>query len=91
MILLSGSPLVPRAGSRYRRDICEWDRSIEFTEEQFERSKNTLPVRQGNVSLSNLQAFNVLLYETGYGCNWRELPRRFLRWHAHLLADVILP
>jgi hypothetical protein len=34
---------------------------MEITEEQFERTKNALPVRRGNVSLSNLQALNALL------------------------------
>jgi hypothetical protein len=38
---------------------------MEITEEQFERTKNALPVRSENARLSNLQAHNVLLHETG--------------------------
>jgi hypothetical protein len=65
---------------------------MEITEEQFERTKNALPVRRENARLSNLQAHNALLHETGHGCKGGgELPRRFPRGHTHLYADVIFP
>ena len=35
---------------------------MELTEAQYERIKDALPVQRGNVSLSNLQALNALLY-----------------------------
>jgi len=36
----------------------------------------------GNVSLSNLQFLNALLYVADHGCKWRGLPRRFGNWHT---------
>ena len=42
----------------------------------------TSPVQRGNVSLSNLQVLNAILYVAEHGCKWRGLPRRFGRWHT---------
>src|ERR1700752_4613740 len=36
----------------------------------------------GNVSLTNLQILNAILYVTEQGCKWRGLPRRFGNWHT---------
>jgi transposase len=55
---------------------------MEITEEQYERIKDSLPVQRGNVSLSNLQILNAILYVTEQGCKWRGLPKRFGRWHT---------
>lgn len=55
---------------------------MEITEEQFERIKDSLPVQRGNVSLTNLQVLNAILYVTEQGCKWRGLPKRFGRWHT---------
>jgi transposase len=55
---------------------------MEITEEQFARIKNGLPVQRGNVSLTNLQVLNAILYVAEQGCKWRGLPRRFGRWHT---------
>ena len=33
-----------------------------------------MPVQRGNVSLSNLQLLNALLYVAEHGCKWRGLP-----------------
>ena len=54
---------------------------MELTEAQYERIKDALPVQRGNVSLSNLQALNALLYVAEQGCKWRGLPKRFGEWH----------
>ena len=35
---------------------------MEITEEQYARIKGSLPVQRGNVSLSNLQVLNAILY-----------------------------
>ena len=35
---------------------------MELTEAQYERIKSALPVQRGNVSLSNLQVLNAVLY-----------------------------
>ena len=55
---------------------------MEITEEQYARIKNSLPVQRGNVSLTNLQVLNAILYVAEQGCKWRGLPKRFGRWHT---------
>ena len=51
-------------------------------EAQYERIKDALPVQRGNVCLSNLQVLNAVLYVAEQGCKWRDLPKRFGRWHT---------
>src|SRR6201992_673401 len=55
---------------------------MEITEEQYARIKDSLPVQRGNVSLSNLQFLNAVLYVSEHGCKWRGLPKRFGNWHT---------
>ena len=55
---------------------------MEITEEQYARIKDSLPVQRGNVSLTNLQVLNAILYVAEQGCKWRGLPKRFGRWHT---------
>src|ERR1700709_2371826 len=55
---------------------------MEITEEQYARIKNGLPVQRGNVSLTNLQVLNGILYVAEQGCKWRGLPKRFGGWHT---------
>jgi transposase len=55
---------------------------MEISEEQYARIKDRLPVQRGNVSLSNLQLLNALLYVAEHGCKWRGLPKRFGNWHT---------
>src|ERR1700759_466931 len=55
---------------------------MEITEEQYGRIKDSLPVQRGNVSLTNLQVLNAILYGAEHGCKWRGLPKRFGRWHT---------
>ena len=55
---------------------------MEITEEQYARIEDSLPVQRGNVSLSNLQLLNAVLYVLEHGCKWRGLPKRFGNWHT---------
>jgi transposase len=55
---------------------------MEITEEQYARIKDSRPVQRGNVSLSNLQFLNAVLYVAEHGCKWRGLPKRFGNWHT---------
>src|ERR1022692_1385997 len=55
---------------------------MEITEEQYARMKDSLPVQRGNVSLTNLQVLNAILYVAEQGCKWRGLPKRFGHWHT---------
>ena len=55
---------------------------MEITQEQYERIADCFPVQRGNVSLSNLQILNAILYVAEHGCKWRGLPKRFGNWHT---------
>ena len=55
---------------------------MEITAEQFNRIASYLPTQRGNVSLSNLQVINAILYVAENGCKWRALPKRFGNWHT---------
>ncbi len=55
---------------------------MEITEAQYLRIEPSLPRQRGNVSLSNLQVLNALLYVAEQGCKWRGLPKRFGNWHT---------
>ena len=55
---------------------------MEITQAQYERIAPYLPVQRGNVSISNLQVLNAILYVTEHGCKWRGLPPRFGKWHT---------
>jgi transposase len=55
---------------------------MEITEAQYQRIAHCLPRQRGNVSLSNLQVLNAILYVAEHGCKWRGLPKHFGRWHT---------
>ena len=55
---------------------------MEITPAQFAQIEDCLPKQRGNVSLSNLQVLNAILYVAEHGCKWRGLPKRFGNWHA---------
>ena len=50
-----------------------YDPWMELTEAQYELIAPCLPVQRGNVSLSNLQVLNAILYVAEHGCKWRAL------------------
>ena len=55
---------------------------MEITEAQYLRIEPSLPRQRGNVSLTNRQVLNALLYVAEQGCKWRGLPKRFGNWHT---------
>lgn len=55
---------------------------MEITPEQFSTIEHCFPRHRGNVSLSNLNVLNAILYVTEHGCKWRGLPKRFGNWHT---------
>lgn len=55
---------------------------MEITSAQFAIIEDCLPVQRGNVSVSNLQVLNAILYVAEQGCKWRGLPKRFGNWHT---------
>ncbi len=55
---------------------------MEITPEQFAHIESCLPRQRGNVTLTNLQVVNAILYVAEHGCKWRGLPKRFGNWHT---------
>ena len=55
---------------------------MEITPEQFALIEPCLPKQRGNVSMTNLQVVNAMLYVAEQGCKWRGLPHRFGNWHT---------
>jgi len=55
---------------------------MEITEAQYRRIEHCFPRQRGNVSLSNLQVLNAILYVAEHGCKWRGLPPHFGNWHT---------
>jgi len=55
---------------------------MSITIEQFERISPYLPRQRGNVSMSNHQVVNAILYVTENGCKWRALPKTYGNWHT---------
>jgi transposase len=55
---------------------------MEITEAQYQHIEGCFPRQRGNVSLSNLQVLNAILYVAENGCKWRGLPQRFGNWHT---------
>jgi transposase len=55
---------------------------VEITESQYSRIADCLPRQRGNVSLTNLQVLNAILFVAEQGCKWRGLPKHFGNWHT---------
>jgi transposase len=55
---------------------------MELNEKQYQRIADCLPRQRGNVSLTNLQVLNAILYVAEQGCKWRGLPGHFGNWHT---------
>jgi transposase len=55
---------------------------MEVTQAQYKKIARVLPVPRGNVTLSNIDALNAVLYAAEHGCKWRGLPARFGNWRT---------
>src|SRR6185437_8314184 len=55
---------------------------VKLTESQYHQIADCLPRQRGNVSMTNLQLLNALLYMVEHGCKWRGLPKHFGNWHT---------
>ena len=53
---------------------------MKITESQYRRIEACFPHQRGNVSISNLEVLNAILYVAEHGCKWRGLPLRFGNW-----------
>ena len=67
-------PVNTNCACRVPRAACSSDSGgMEITRAQFEQIEDCLPTQRGNVSLSNLQVLNAILYVAEHGCKWRGL------------------
>ena len=75
--------------------LCFGDGNLRSPIQQIE---HCLPRQRGNVSLSNLQVLNAILYVAEHGCKWRGLPRvsaagtrstRMNRWSRNGVLDRV--
>ena len=55
---------------------------MNITEAQYRQIEACFPRQRGNVSISNLQMINAILYVAENGCKWRSLPKSFGNWHT---------
>ena len=55
---------------------------MEISQSQYDQIADCFPLQRGNVSMSNLQVLNAILYVAEQGCKWRALPKRFGNWHT---------
>ena len=55
---------------------------MELTSAQYQQIEDCLPRQRGNVSMTNLQVLNAILFVAEQGCKWRGLPKRFGNWHT---------
>jgi transposase len=53
---------------------------MKITQEEFEKISDLLPVQRGNVSMTNVQLLNAILYVAEQGCKWRGLPENLGKW-----------
>jgi len=55
---------------------------MNITQSQYDLIAEYFPRQRGNVTLSNRQVLNAILYVAEHGCKWRGLPKRFGPWHT---------
>ena len=55
---------------------------MQITQKQYEKIAKYLPTQRGNVSMTNLQLINAILYVAENGCKWRALPKTYGNWHT---------
>jgi transposase len=55
---------------------------MKITANEFKVIEKLLPKQRGNVTITNLQVLNAILYVAEHGCKWRGLPRKFGNWHT---------
>ena len=55
---------------------------MKITEDQYRRIEGVFPRQRGNVTLTNLEVLNAILYVAENGCKWRRLPEKYGNWHT---------
>ena len=55
---------------------------MEIKREQYLKIKKYLPIQRGNVSMSNINLINAILYVAEKVCKWRALPKEYGNQHT---------
>ena len=55
---------------------------MKITQEQYKRIEKYFPVQRGNVTISNYDFINAILYIAENGCKWRALPKEYGKWNS---------
>jgi len=55
---------------------------MELTVEQYQKIAHYLPVKRGNVKLTDFEVLKGILYVGGQGCKWRGLAAALGNWHT---------
>ena len=55
---------------------------MRITKAQYKRISEIFPVQRGNVTYSNQQVLNAMLYALENGGKWRHLPKRYGKWNS---------
>ena len=55
---------------------------MEIKREQYLKIKKYLPIQRGNVSMSNINLINAILYVAEKGCKWKALPKEYGNQHT---------
>jgi len=55
---------------------------MKLTSAQFKNIEPLLPRQRGNVTFTNLNVLNAILYVAEYGCKCGGLPTHFGNWHT---------
>ena len=59
-----------------------YNEAMEITLQQYQRIEKYFPIQRGNVSVTNLQVINAILYVAENGHKWRALPKSYGNWHT---------
>ena len=55
---------------------------MKITKRQYEKISEIFPVQRGNVTYSNQQVLNAMLYALENGGKLRQLPKRYGKWNS---------
>ena len=55
---------------------------MKITKRQYNKIAKMFPVQHGNVTYSNLQVLNAMLYVLENSGKWRQLPKQYGKWNS---------
>ncbi len=55
---------------------------MQITQQQYEKTADSLPRQRGNVAIDCLTMLNAMPHVLEHGCKWRGIPSRFGNWRS---------